>query len=274
MDKIDAHQHFWSISRTDYGWLLPELGAIYRDFLPSDLAPLLTETGVARTILVQAAPSEAETAYLLDVAKHNSLVAGVVGWVNLEASNAAERVAYMAAQKVVGLRPMVQDIADTDWLLRPALQPAIDAMVANGLCFDALIQPRHLPRMQQFMAQYPELKVVIDHGAKPDIAHGALQPWADDIFSLASKTNVCCKLSGLVTEAGPDWQANDLRPYVAVLIDAFGPDRLMWGSDWPVLNLASDYSSWHSLTLDMLGDFLPEQRANIMGGNAARFYGI
>ncbi len=275
MELIDAHQHFWKTSRTDYGWLTPDLGAIYRDFLPDDLQPLLAAAGIDRTVLVQAAPSEAETQFLLDLADRHQFIAGVVGWVDLEAANAAERIAQIAThKKLLGLRPMVQDIAETDWLLGPGLRSAIEAMIAHDLPFDALIQPRHLPVLRSFVTAYPDLRIIIDHGAKPDIANGVMQPWADRIAVLARETDICCKLSGLVTEAAADWRPDDLRPYVKVLIDAFGPERLIWGSDWPVLNLASDYATWHALATDMLEGFSADERAQILGGNAARFYGL
>jgi L-fuconolactonase len=274
MFVIDAHQHFWSTARDDYGWLTAELRPIYRDFQPADLAPLIAEAGVNKTILVQAAQSEAETLYLLDIAAQTDFVAGVVGWVDLEAENAAERVGFMADKGVLGLRPMVQDIPETEWLLRPALRPAIEAMVAHDLRFDALVQPRHLPTLLQFMAAYPGLKVVIDHGAKPDIANAMFQPWADGMAKIAQETNACCKLSGLVTEAAADWKPDDLKPFVAHLIDCFGPERLIWGSDWPVLNLAGDYAGWQILVSEFLNAVGQTERDAIMGGNAARFYGI
>jgi L-fuconolactonase len=272
--KIDAHQHFWSTARDDYGWLTAELGPIYRDFQPADLKPLIAGAGVDQTILVQAAQSEAETLYLLDIAGQTSFVAGVVGWVDLEAEGAAERVAFMAGKGVIGLRPMVQDIDDTEWLLRPALRPAIEAMIAHDLRFDALVQPRHLSILPQFIAAYPGLRVVIDHGAKPDIANGTFQPWADGMARIARETDAYCKLSGLVTEAAADWTLDDLKPFVAHLIACFGPERLIWGSDWPVLNLASDYASWHRLVGEFLSGMSQSEREMIMGGNAARFYGI
>jgi L-fuconolactonase len=274
MSCIDAHQHFWSIDRDDYGWLTPDLGTIYRNFQPDELRPLLAQSGVSQTILVQAAQSEAETLYLLDIAAKTDFVAGVVGWVDLEAENAPERVAFMAKKGVLGLRPMVQDIADTDWLLRPALRPALEAMIAHDLRFDALIQPRHLLGLHAFMAAYPLLKVVIDHGAKPDIAAGIIQPWADNLMALARETGAYCKLSGLITQAAADWKPEELKPFVTVLLDAFGSDRLIWGSDWPVLNLASNYGDWDRLTAESLSVLSNEERARIRGGNATRFYGL
>jgi L-fuconolactonase len=274
MFQIDAHQHFWSLDKNYYGWLSPALTPIYRDFLPNDIRPQLAQTGVEKTILVQAAPTEAETLYLIDIAKRCDFVAGVVGWVDFEAADAADRVDEMAQRKCLGLRPMVQDIADTNWLMQPHLRPVIEAMIAHDLRFDALVQPRHLNMLIEFAATYPQLRIVVDHGAKPAIAYGLFQPWAADITRLARQTNVFCKLSGLVTEAATDWKAADIEPFATTLVGAFGPDRLMWGSDWPVLNLASDYASWHGMAANLLSAHSIHDRALMMGGNAARFYGI
>lgn len=274
LERIDAHQHYWTTARDDYSWLTPALGSIYRDFLPDDLAPLLNAAGINRTILVQAAATEAETLFLLDIAKRTPSVGGVVGWVDLEANDAPQRVEMMAANGVLGLRPMVQDIQETEWLLRPALRPGLEAMIAAGMRFDALIQPRHLPVLLEFSKLYPALKVIIDHGAKPDIARNAIKGWAVHIERLATETPYLCKVSGLLTEAREDWVPGDIRPYVDVLLAAFGPERLVWGSDWPVLNLASDYATWERLSHDLLSVLSDEQRAMVFGRNAARFYGI
>jgi L-fuconolactonase len=274
MVRIDSHQHFWALERGDYDWLTADLAPIHRDFLPADLKSLLESVNVQKTVLIQAAATEAETLYLLDLAAEYPFIAGVVGWVDFEHLDAPARITRMAKRNVIGLRPMIQDISDTSWMLKPSLQPAFEAMIANDLRFDALIQPRHLQVLKTFVETYPALRVVIDHGAKPRIAEQSLQPWAINVSSLADNSDVYCKLSGLVTEAGPDWNVNSLREYVRVLVDAFGPDRLMWGSDWPVLNLASNYAAWHSLTMDLLADLSADDRALIMGGNAARFYGL
>ncbi len=282
---IDAHHHFWSIARSDYGWLTSELSAIYRDFGPEDLGPLLADAGIGRTILVQAAASEAETDYLLAIAARTDFVAGVVGWVDLARRDAPDRVAALAARPgLVGLRPMLQSIDDTDWLLRDDVARGIAAMVAHGLRFDALVQPRHLPMLDRFAADWPALPIVIDHGAKPAIAAGMkaagmatadiMAPWARDMAGVARHANVHCKLSGLATEAGAGWQAADLAPYVTVLLDAFGPARLLWGSDWPVLNLAGDYAGWAAMRATLLSGLDAADRTAIEGGNAARFYGI
>ena len=270
---IDAHQHFWSVARGDYGWLTPETGVLYRDYGPEDLAPHLERQGIEATILVQAAETEAETRYLLSIARRTSFVAGVVGWVDLASTDAAEAVARAARDPLlVGLRPMVQDIADDDWLLRPDLRAGIEAMQAHGLVFDALIHPRHLPRLAAFLERYPGLPVVLDHGAKPFIAAGRMEPWQADIAAIAARPQTLCKLSGLATEAAADWRVDDLRPYVDHLIASFGSDRLMWGSDWPVVERAGGYERWRSAAEALLSRLGEADRAAVLGGNAERFY--
>lgn len=275
MTRIDAHQHFWRVGRGDYGWLTPDKTTLYRDHLPPDLAPHLAAADVTRTVLVQAAPTTAETDFLLDLATETPFVAGVVGWVDLESPGAPQAVADFAARPgALGLRPMLQDLADDAWLLQPRLAPAFAAMVEAGLTFDALVKPRHLPTLQGFLADYPDLAVVVDHGAKPDIAGGGHADWAAAMRAIARDSQACCKLSGLLTEARPDWSIDDLRPYVETLLEAFGPSRLMWGSDWPVLNAAADYGRWSEATDDLLAELSAAERDQVMGGAAQAFYGI
>jgi L-fuconolactonase len=273
--RIDSHQHFWLLSRGDYGWLTSDLAAIHRDHAPADLEPLLKTAHIDRTVLVQAAPTVAETDFLLRLAESTPFVAGVVGWVDFEADDAAHRIAALAAREnLVGLRPMIQDIADDRWMLGAAIRPAVEAMADEGLTFDALIRPRHIPILGEFAALYPALDIVIDHAAKPDIAAGGLGDWARDIRKLAAETRLVCKLSGLVTEAAPGWSAQTLRPYVDVLLEAFGADRLMWGSDWPVLNLNGDYAAWMAAAEQLLEGLSDTEREAIFGGTASVFYGL
>lgn len=270
---IDAHQHFWRLDRGDYGWLTPSLGPIHRDFGPADLAPILARHGIARTILVQAAPTEAETRWLLEVARTTPFVAGVVGWTDFDAPGAAEAIARLAREpKLVGLRPMVQDLPDDDWLAHASLAPAFDAMVAHGLVFDALVLPRHLPRLARVIERHPRLRVVIDHGAKPRIREREIDRWRADLAAVAAHPDVACKLSGLVTEARSLDGADELAPWMDAILATFGPSRVLWGSDWPVVNLAGGYDRWRAMSLDALRELRPDERDAVLGGNAARVY--
>lgn len=273
VSRIDAHQHFWRLSRGDYGWLTPALGAIYRDFLPEDLAPLLAATGMEKTILVQAAPSVAETEFLLKLARNTPFVAGVVGWADFTAPSACSTLKRLAADPLlVGLRPMIHDMPDPDWMLRPELGQALQAMQREGLVFDALVRPQHLSRLLTLADRHPELTIVIDHGAKPRIAEGNLDPWRADMAALGARGTLHCKLSGIVTEAGDSWDQDKLHPYVDHLISTFGPSRLIFGSDWPVCTLATPYEDWLATAEACCDGLRLEERAAIFGGNAERVY--
>lgn len=263
---IDAHCHVWRIGRNDHEWPGADLPAIHRDFGLDDLRAAGGPEGV---VLVQSQPSERDTAWLLELATADPLVLGVVGWTDLAAPGAPAKIAALARDpKLKGLRPMLQDLA-SDWILDPALAPAIAAMVEAGLAFDALVRPRHLPSLLAFVRRWPELRVVIDHGGKPAIGEGRLDPWRDDIAALAAEPGVHCKLSGLLTEAGDTPAATTVAPYAAHLLETFGPERLMWGSDWPVLNLAGDYASWRRMCEAWVP---PAGRAALFGETARRFY--
>jgi L-fuconolactonase len=271
--RVDAHQHFWRLDRGDYGWLTPALEPIYRDLLPDDLRPHLDACRIGRTVLVQAAPTEAETAYLLDLAVRNPFVAGVVGWTDFQAIEAPARIARLAEYpKLKGLRPMIQDIPDVDWMLRDDLAPAFEAIVERGLCFDALVLPAHLPNLLSLLRRYPDLRTVIDHAAKPHIRDGGFAEWAPGMERLARETGALCKLSGLITEAGPGWSVERLRPYVDHLLNCFGPGRLIWGSDWPVLLQVGSYEAWHEAAVVLLSDLNEGQCIAVFGGNASSFY--
>ena len=273
MVRIDAHQHFWSLERGDYGWLTPDKEPIYRDFLPADLKPLLAAAGIEGTILVQAAPTVAETEFMLGLASEEPFIRGVVGWVDFENPSAPEDIARLSKQSaLVGLRPMIQDIADDAWMLGEGLVTAFGALIAADLTFDALTLPRHLPALRALLLRHPNMRTVIDHGSKPMIRDRIMDGWDQDMVALASETSVFCKLSGLVTEAHADWTVDDLRPYVDHLLDTFGPDRLIWGSDWPVCTLASSYGRWVEVTGELLFGLTEGETSAILGGNAARAY--
>ena len=271
--RIDSHQHFWRVARGDYGWLTPAVGPIYRDYGPADLQPILARHGIARTILVQAAPTVAETEFLLGIAADANFVAGVVGWADFAAPDAAATIARLARDPLlVGLRPMVQNIADDDWLALPELAPALGATREHGLVFDALVLPRHLSRLLVVLDRHPDLTVVLDHAAKPFIRDGLLDPWREDVAAIAARPRTTCKLSGLVTEAAEGWTVGQLRPYVDHLLRVFGPSRLLWGSDWPVVERARGYDSWRAASEELLRSLSPAERDAILGGNAARVY--
>ncbi|MBB3225162.1 amidohydrolase family protein [Pseudoduganella umbonata] len=276
--RIDAHQHFWRLAARGGGWPPPELAAIHRDVEPDDLQPLLREHGIDATVLVQSLPDEADTRYMLGLADRYPFVAAVVGWTDLKAPDAPRRIAALAAHgRLRGLRPMLQGLDDPRWIDDPALGEAVEAMLRHGLAFDALVLPRHLPPLLAFATRHPELPIVIDHIAKPDIAAGdagATAGWRDDIARLAALPQVHCKLSGLVTEAGRDWTVERLRPWAAHVLEAFGAHRVLWGSDWPVLDLAADYGRWLAASEALLAHLDEPSRQAIFGGNAARFYRI
>ena len=271
--RIDAHHHLWTLARGDYGWLTSDLAPIYRDFSLADLAPHLAAAGIEGTILVQAAPTEAETMFLLGIAENAEVVCGVVGWTDFDAAEAMPRIDVLAARELlVGLRPMVHDIADDDWLLGPALVPLLRAMAGYGLVFDALVKPRHLPRLLRVIDRHPDLQFVLDHCGKPQLATGEIAVWQRDIALLAQRPNIVCKLSGLATEAAPDWRIADLRQAVDHVLACFGPGRLLWGSDWPVVNLAGGYAKWFAAARASLAHLSPDEKADVFGNNAARIY--
>ena len=267
---IDAHFHIWQLARGDYGWLTEAVGPIFRDVTLDDWRRVAAPCGVGAGILVQAAPSEAETHFLLRQAQFAPDVLGVVGWVDMLADDVRHRIGALAKDsKLRGLRPMLQDISDPDWVLRETLGSAFNAMLALDLSFDALVKPVHLPRLLKLARRYPELHIVVDHAAKPDIAGGQWQDWADALARLAEQPQVCCKLSGLWTEAGRAATADSLEPYVRHVTSCFGPGRTLWGSDWPVLELAATYPQWHQWALRQVDG---KDQGLVFDGVARRVY--
>jgi L-fuconolactonase len=274
--NVDAHHHVWSLARGDYGWITPALPLLRRDFGLADLTPLREAAGVTTTVLVQAAPTVAETRFLLKVAKESGgVVKGVVGWVDLAAADAIPTLTRLARDPLLkSIRPMLQDMPDPAWILRADVGRALAALPRLGLRFDALVKPAQLPALLPMLDAHPDLAVVIDHAAKPDIAAGMWEPWARSMRAAAANPRVRCKLSGLITEAGPAWTIETLRPYFDFLLECFGAQRLMWGSDWPVVNLGGSYQRWYAATVALMAGLAPQQRAAIMGGTARRFYGL
>jgi L-fuconolactonase len=277
MKMVDAHQHFWRLDRGDYAWLTPALGALHRDYLPHELQSLLAANNVQSTVLVQAAPTEAETHYLLALAQKYTFIAAVVGWTDFTSAHAAAHIADLVrggAGKLKGLRPMIQDIPEPDWILRRDLDPAFDAMANHDLVFDALVTPPQIAALRERLARHKDLRSVLDHAGKPDIAAGEFDRWAEQITRLAQTTDIHCKLSGLLTQALPDAAAHQLDPYIAHVFHSFGPERVLWGSDWPVLNLAGDYAHWLELAKALVARHAPGQEDAVFARNARRLYGL
>lgn len=275
--RIDAHQHFWKIIRGDYFWMGPHVASIWRDFLPDDLAPILKEQGFDRTIVVQAAPTVEETEFLLDLAQRHSSIAGVVGWLDLDLEHEAFEATLTRLSgrtKFVGVRAMLQDIADDDWITRPRVLDSLRVLAERGLVLDFLVLPRHLPHVSRALEAVPKLRSVIDHCAKPDLRGKNLEAWREGLARVAAHRGVCCKISGLVTEADPiSWQPSDLAPAIEHALSVFAEDRVMFGSDWPVCTLAASYERVVSALLDVLGGRLtPELDAKLFGECARRLY--
>lgn len=273
MDRIDAHMHVWQLARGDYDWLTPDLGQIYRDFAIDDVWDAAEACGIGRTILVQAAASAAETDYLLSIARSDPRVAGVVGWLAMDSDTAVKEIERRAAdRKLLGLRPMIGDIADPSWILRDEVEPALRAMASTGLVFDAHARPDLISVMETLARRHPDLQIVLNHGGKPPIDSGKLDTWRQDLSSLAQCGNVACKLSGLLTEAGPACGDDTIGAVVETMGACFGAERLIWGSDWPVLTLASTYQRWAQQSERLINRHFPGKTADIWRSNARRIY--
>lgn len=272
---VDAHQHFWNVETGGYPWLTPDLGVLYRTYTPDDLVPELAQAGVDATVLVQAANSYADTDAMLAQADAHDFIAGVVGWVPLtapeEAAEALDR--YQKHRKFVGVRHLIHDEPDPDWLLQEPVLESLGILAARNLTFDLVsLLPRHLDHAVTLAERHPALKIVIDHLSKPRIKERGWEPWAAQMAAAAAYPNVYAKVSGLVTEADhADWTVEDLRPYVEYAVETFGPDRLMIGSDWPVVLQAADYQTAWQVMSALLG---ATDREKVLGGTAGRFYGF
>ncbi len=274
---LDSHHHLWQVARGDYAWMSPDL-PIARDFMPDELAPLLRQAGVRRTILVQAADTEAETDFLLEIAASCDFVAGVCGWLDMDSDDFPDRLAhYRANPWFKSFRPMLQDLDAPDWILRPRVLRNLAHVAEVGARFEVLTRLPQLPYAVEAIQQTPGLKAVVNHISKPDIASGEMEPWASQIAALRNFPEVYCKVSGLVTEADPaNWTPEDLRPYVAHVLDIFGEDRVMFGSDWPVALLAaSSYGDVANALRTVVGPLLGiDGHRKLFHDNGARFYGL
>jgi len=275
---IDAHQHFWHPARGDYFWMPADDPVLSRPYRPADLAPLMQDAGISRSVLVQAAPTIEETEYLLGIADACDTVAGVVGWIDFEKPNHIHHLHRFAKHpKFLGVRPMIQDIADVDWMLRFDLGWAFEALIELDLSFDALGFPHHLANFLTLFTRYPELRVVVDHCMKPQIVDfpsdpAAFDDWAKGIAKIAEQTGAFCKLSGLVTESAVQWTVEDLQPFVQHVLTVFGPQRLMWGSDWPVCGVRASYPEWRTAAETLCAELDTTAKAQLYGGTAQQFY--
>lgn len=270
---IDTHMHLWSLARGDYDWLTPELPQLYRDFDFDDYAAATKQTRLTGCVLVQAAPTIAETDWLLAIAARHPKILGVVGWIDLTEPVDQARLSTLRANRLVGVRPMLQDWPDASRILSPICTRGFDALEASGLVFDALVRPHQLGVIAALADRHPALTIVIDHGAKPAIADSAWQPWADDIAALAARGNVRCKLSGLVLEAEPGVTIAQLSPYVSHLADCFGDDRLIWGSDWPLVEMRISLGGWHAMATQLAAE-LGLSLDKLFWGNARTTYAL
>ena len=273
--KIDSHQHFWKYSVEEYDWIDDSMSVLREDFLPAQLEPLLRENGLEKSIAVQARCTNEETEWLLELAEGDSCVAGVVGWLDLKSDELEGLLEkYKANSKFVGLREVLQG-HEPEFMLEPQFIQGVKLLAKYDLAYDILVFPRHLKAVKEFIAQLDaDQRLVIDHLAKPLIGEALIDEWAEDMHEIAKNQNVYCKLSGMVTEAGKSWKDEDFTAYMEVLFDAFGEDRIMYGSDWPVCLLEADYQKVHSLAHDYVAQRGAAVTAKVFGLNAAKFYRI
>lgn len=274
--KYDAHQHFWQYNPAEHVWMTDSMASIRRDFLPGDLEPLLGSLGFAGCVAVQARQNLKETRWLLELADRHPFIRGVVGWVDLCSPELPSQLEQFAGNaKLVGVRHIVQDEPDDEFMLRDDFRAGIARLADFGLTYDVLIYPRQLSAAIRLLREFPDQPFVLDHIAKPDIAGRTLAPWQAGLRELARSPNLFCKLSGMVTEARwNQWLPADFHPYLEVVFEAFGPDRLMIGSDWPVCTLSGTYASAMSIVIDYIARFPARVQDAILGANCARFYGL
>ncbi|WP_190168412.1 amidohydrolase family protein [Streptomyces mirabilis] len=276
--RVDAHHHVWDLSVRDQDWINgPELRPLRRDFGVADLAPQARAAGVDRTVLVQTITVPEETPEFLALAARSELIAGVVGWTDLTRPDVADELARLrelpGGRHLKGIRHQVQGEPDPEWLLRPDVRDGLAAVAEAGLVYDLVVLPHQLPACVRAAAGHPGLTFVLDHLGKPPIATGVLRPWATAVRALAALPNTVCKLSGMVTEADhAKWTVDGLRPYADTVLDAFGPGRLMFGSDWPVCTLAASYGQVVDAAEELTGGLGAEERAEVFGGTATRVY--
>jgi len=273
---IDSHQHFWKYDPVKYGWIDDSMKVLQKDFLPVDLGPILQRNGVDGCVAVQADQSEAETEFLLRLANENNFIKGVVGWVDLRADDVNKRLAHFSQnEKLKGVRHIVQEEPDPEFMLRKDFQNGIQHLAQYGLTYDILVYPNQLAAAVLLARAFPDQKFVLDHIAKPRISEGLDKEWVHNIRELALNLNVSCKISGMVTETKNfKWQQEDFSPFIDTVLDAFGWERLLYGSDWPVCLLGASYKEVLTIVTDYINQLSEKEKAAIMGLNAVRFYSL
>ena len=271
---IDSHQHFWQLGRFDYPWMNSSLGVLYRDYLPDQLEPILAQNGVVKTVLVQASNSVEESRWLLKLADRYAFIAAVVGWVDLTSADVDRQLDELTSQpKFKGVRHLVESEPADDWLVQPQVLRGLKRLSTYGVSYDLLVHTRHLKYIQKVVDACPDLKLVIDHMAKPPIASGEIETWRQELIQVAANEQINCKLSGLVTEANwTSWTKSDLRPYVDCALELFGSSRLLFGSDHPVCLLAASYERVLECFRELLKDLSEDEQERIFGSNAVEFY--
>ena len=271
---IDSHLHFWKYSPVSHAWISDELRVLRRNFLPEDLLPQFQNSGVSKGVAVQAAQTEAETDFLLQLAEEHDLIAGVVGWVDLRADSLASQLERWAGNKrLKGFRHLIQDEPHPDFMRQPELIRGLELCAQQGYTYDLLVKPHQLDEAIELLSNLPEIPIVLDHIAKPEIAAQKKDPWRTHIKELASFPHLCCKLSGMITEANWEaWTLADIKPYIEVILESFGPQRIMYGSDWPVCLLAGSYPRVIELVRETISELSPTEQADIWGETATRFY--
>ncbi|HEV8133334.1 MAG TPA: amidohydrolase family protein [Pyrinomonadaceae bacterium] len=273
---IDSHQHFWQLGRFDYPWMNSSLGVLYRDYLPDQLEPILGQNRVGKTVVVQASNSVEESRWLLNLADEHPFIAGVVGWVDLGSDDVDRQLDELVPHpKFKGVRHLVESEPADDWLIQPQVLRGLKRLSTYGVSYDLLVHTRHLKYIQKVVDACPDLKLVIDHMAKPPIANGEIETWRQELRQVAANEQIYCKLSGLVTEANwTSWTKSDLRPYVDCALELFGSSRLLFGSDHPVCLLAASYEQVLASFRELLNELGDDEEQKIFGSNAAEFYGL
>ncbi|MGM0923243.1 MAG: amidohydrolase family protein [Bacillota bacterium] len=274
--KIDSHQHFWMYTKEEYPWINEEMALLKRDFLPNELEPLLNKIGFDGSIAVQARQCLEETRWLLGLSDKYSFIKGVVGWADLCSNELKQQLDEFTANPLFkGVRHILQDEFEDQYMLKEQFQEGIKLLGNYGLTFDLLIYPRHIPYAVELVKKFPDQLFVLNHIGKPDIKHKVIMPWIEDIQRLAERENTYVKISGLVTEADwNEWKEKDFKVYLDVVFDAFGPERIMVGSDWPVCTLSKDYATTIDIAVNYVKQYASKYEPHILGRNCEKFYSI